>query len=246
VAEWFFGEFTTHVAGPEAVFDALTGEIPWTDPDLVESVSTWTDMVQQGYWMGGVDRFFTATFDEFHAAFGAGEAAMNLEGTWFYSSIPDVFGDNPDDWDWVPVPSSTGEPVFSLGIGSIRGINANSDNPDAAAEWLDHEFSPETQARMLVDCGLAMAPVSGVEESMLSGMDPRIARLFAEFGEAQAEDRYGYTVWTFYSPDSEAYIIEQIQGVLTGDLTVEDYLQGLDEVFSEDLAAGNRPPLPDR
>ena len=247
IGEWFFGEFTSHVAGPEKVYQALAGEIPWTDPAIAESIALFRDYVQNGYWMGSEERYFTTTFDEFSTAFATGEAAMNLEGTWFYGRIPEYFGDDrADDWDWVPVPSTSGDPIFSLGIGSIRGINAASDNPDAAAAWLNYEFTPQTQATMLVDCGLAMGPVNGVEESMLTGLDPRLARLYAEFAAAQAANNYGYTVWTFYTPDSETYIYEELQKVITGDTTVEDYLAGLDEIFAADLAAGKRPPLPAR
>lgn len=43
--------------------------------------------------MGGLDRYYTTSFDEQHATFGSGEAAMNLEGTWFMASIDTVFGE---------------------------------------------------------------------------------------------------------------------------------------------------------
>lgn len=242
--EWFFGEFVSHIAGPEKVNEALSGDIPFTDAAFVDSVTTFKDMAQAGYWMGGVDRFFTATFDEFSSAFASGEAAMNLEGTWFAGRAPEYFVEGREsDWDWVPVPSTSGEAIYSLGIGSIRAINANSENPEAAAEWLTYELSPEVQAKLLVDHGIALAPVD-VEESMLTGLDPRMSRLWADFADAQAAGGIGYTVWTFWSPDSEGYIIDELQKVLTDDLTVEDFLAGLDEVFTADLQAGKTPPLP--
>jgi raffinose/stachyose/melibiose transport system substrate-binding protein len=33
--EWYVGEYLNHVAGPEKMYQALTGQIPWTDPGLV-------------------------------------------------------------------------------------------------------------------------------------------------------------------------------------------------------------------
>ena len=33
--EWFVGELLTHNAGPEKVYQALVGELPWTDADFV-------------------------------------------------------------------------------------------------------------------------------------------------------------------------------------------------------------------
>jgi raffinose/stachyose/melibiose transport system substrate-binding protein len=244
--EWYFGEFVGHIAGPEKVYQALKGEISWTDPSFVRSIETWKEMMQKGYWMGSVDRFSKASFDEFSRAFATGEAAMNLEGTWFTRRIPEYFGEeHEDDWDWVPFPSETGEAIFSLDIGGTRSLDRDSEDPQAAAEWLTYEFSPEVQARIMMDCGVAPAPVR-MEASMLDGLDPRIARLYGEFAQAQAENNYGYTVWTFWTPNSETYIWEKIQRVLTDRLTVEDFLEGLDKVYAKDLADGLRPPLPER
>ena len=243
--EWYFGEFVNHVAGPEKVYQALNGDIPWTDPAFVRSIETLRDMMQKGYWMGGVDRFFTATFDEFTAAFASGEAAMNLEGTWFPGRAGDVFDETGQEWDWFPVPSESGKEEFSIGVGGIRAINSAAENPDAAAEWLTYEFSPEVQAYSFKECGIPLAPVK-VDESLLEGTDPRIARLMAAVTAAQDDNRYGYTAWTFWGPKSEVFAFEEIQKVLTGDMTVEDFLQGLDDAFQEDLEAGMVPLLPKR
>ncbi len=244
--EWYFGEFINHIAGPEKVYQALKGEIPWTDPEFARSIETWKDMMQKGYWMGSVDRFLNATFNEFSTAFATGEAAMNLEGTWFYGRIPEYFEEgHEDDWDWVPFPSETGEAIFTLDIGGTRSLNRRAKEPQAAAEWLTYELSPEVQARILIDCGVAPAPVK-IEASMLEGLDPRIARLYAEFAKSQAQNSYGYTVWTFWTPNSQTYIWEELQDVLKDRTTVEEFLEGLDEVYQEDLEDGLRPPLPER
>jgi raffinose/stachyose/melibiose transport system substrate-binding protein len=234
-----------HIAGPQKVYQALQGNIPFSSPEFVESIETLKEMMQKGYWMGGVDRFFTTTFEEFSTAFASGEAAMNLEGSWFPGRAGGLFDDAGQEYDWVPVPSKSGESIYSIGIGGVRAINKNAKYPDAAAEWLTHEFSPEVQSRLFVDCGVSPAPVN-LDAAMLNGADPRLARLFADFSKAQAADNYGYTTYTFWSPNSETYLYDEIQKVLTNDLSVEDYLKGLDEAFSEDLKAGLRPPLPQR
>ena len=38
--EWFVGEFLNHVAGPDNVYLALTGQKSWTDPEFVEGHQT--------------------------------------------------------------------------------------------------------------------------------------------------------------------------------------------------------------
>jgi raffinose/stachyose/melibiose transport system substrate-binding protein len=91
--EWYFTEFANKIAGPEKVYRALKGEISWTDPDFVTAVEMLNDMMQRGFWMGSVQNFLAADFASFHSAFGAGQAAMNLEGTWFYNTVDEFFGE---------------------------------------------------------------------------------------------------------------------------------------------------------
>ena len=60
--EWFVGEFLNHGAGgPQKVYDALTGKAKWTDPDFVDALTELNDMQQNGWFMGGLDRYYTLT-----------------------------------------------------------------------------------------------------------------------------------------------------------------------------------------
>jgi raffinose/stachyose/melibiose transport system substrate-binding protein len=244
--EWFVSAFLNSVAGPDNVYAALTGDLAWTDESFVGAIEDLDTMQQNGWFSGGLDIYYTITFDEFLTAFGNGEAAMNMEGSWRMSGINDFFGeaaDNENDWDWIPVPSTTGEDIFSLGTGSTYSINAWSENPDNAAEVLTYIFSPETQAAITVACGLAPAPVR-ISADMLDGIDERQARLFEAIGEASDAGNYGYLTWTFWPPKSDVYIYEEIELLWDGQTTAEDYLAGLDEVFQEELEAGDIPPIP--
>lgn len=246
--EWFVGEFINHIAGPDAVYQALTGELPWTDEGFVTSIEALDQMQQNGWFSGGLDFYYTTDGPARQAAFGAGEAAMNIEGTWFFGGIDQYFGEeagNNNDWDWVPVPSSSGEPIFTIGLGNTSSINAASEHPDEAAEFLTYYFSPEVQAMLLEECGKAPAPVN-LEASAMDGIDPRIAKAFADFAAASNEGGFGYTTWTFWPPKSDVYIYEEIERVWDGQITAAQYLEGLNEVFAEELAEGDIPPLPAR
>ena len=159
--EWFVSALFNSVASPDNVYAALTGELEWTDESFVEAISVLDTMQQNGWFSGGLDIYYTITFDEFLAAFGNGQAAMNMEGSWRMSGLSNFFGEeagNENDWDWIPVPSATGEDIFSLGTGSTYSISAWSENPDNAAEFLTYLFSPETQAAITVNCGLGTRP----------------------------------------------------------------------------------------
>ena len=65
--------------------------------------------------------YYTATYAETSAAFGDGEAAMKIDGTWFLEEVGDYFGEaagNDSEWAWAPIPSSSGDANFTLGLGS--------------------------------------------------------------------------------------------------------------------------------
>ena len=89
--EWFVGEFLNHHAGPEKVYQALSGEIPWTDPAFVEAITLLDQMQQNGWFMGGLDRYYTTTSADAAALMAEGEAAMKIEGTWFVTDALTFF-----------------------------------------------------------------------------------------------------------------------------------------------------------
>lgn len=246
--EWHVGEYLNHVAGPDRVYEALTGQIPWTHEDFVTSVELLDEAQQNGWFTGGLELYYTLTFDEVRGMFGRGEAAMNIEGTWVAANLDELYFTEENggmEWDWVPTPSQTGDPIYTIGMGNTSSINRNSEHPEAVAEFLSYSFSPESQAALLRNCGKAPAPVRLTDDAM-EGVDPRIAAIFIDLAAASDSGGYGYTTWTFWPPKSDAYIYEEVERVWSGDITAEEYLQGLDDLFQEEFAAGAIPPIPER
>lgn len=246
--EHYWSIFVNHMAGPQKVYDALTGKTPWTDPEIEKAVDTMNQLFINGDFMGSLERYYTTGGADTLAAFGDGKAAMLPSGTWWMGTIGDYFGDkagNNNDWDWVPFPTSDGKPLYTLGVGSTYSINAASKFPREAAEFLTYYFSPDGQAASITQCGMAPAPIN-ISADKLQGIDPRRARLIAELNKAAGAGQYGYTTWTFWPPKSDAYIYDEIEKVWAGQVTVQDYLKGLDSLFQEELKAGDIPPIPER
>jgi len=243
--EHFVGEYWTQVAGPRKVYQALSGEIPWTDESLVEAIELLDAHMQAGWYGGGVDLYFTNDGVYRRTSLAEGSAAMNIEGSWAIRGTVDYFGESGMTWDWVPVPSHDGTDYYTIGMGNTSSINANSPHPEAAAQFLTWYFSPATQGKMLTSCLKGPAPVA-IGEDVMAELDPRIARLYAELSDASANDRYGYTTWTFWPPRSDVYIYEEVERVWTGEITAMEYSEGLNELFAEELAAGDIPPIPTR
>jgi raffinose/stachyose/melibiose transport system substrate-binding protein len=247
--EWYVGVFLNHYAGADKVYEALTGQRPWTDPAFIEAITQLNEMMQKGWLAGGKDFFFSDTFDTTHAMFGNGEIAMNFEGTWFGNSITDFFGEaagNSNDWDWFAIPTTfTSDPFYMIGAGSSYSLNANAADKDAAAEVLDSLFSTDTQAKIFEKCGYAPAPLN-YEGDVFANSDPRIARIYSSFGEASAKGNVGYTTWSFWPAKTDVYLYEGMAQVYDGQLSVEDYLAEMDRIFQEEFAAGEIPPIPSR
>jgi raffinose/stachyose/melibiose transport system substrate-binding protein len=85
-----------------------------------------------------------------------------------------------------------------------------------------------------------------LQADAMTGVDPRIARIFEEFAKASDAGDYGYTTWTFWPPKSDVYIYEEIEKVWSGETTSKEYLQGLQDQFQQELTAGEIPPIPKR
>ena len=245
---WYLGEFLNHVAGPQKVYDFLTGKAQLTDEKFAQAIDMLTQYQQNGWFMGGLENYYTTTSDEMHAALGDGKAAMIIEGTWFLVEIDAFFGKaagNANEWGWIPVPSIDGEPTFDLGIGSTYSINRASPNADAAAEFLDYLFSPEAQARLLVKCGMGTAPVT-VEAAALEGVDPRHVEMITELDRAVAAGNYGYLMWTFFAPKVDTFLTDNVERVWAGEMTTEELLTEAQAIHDEEMAAVGVPPIPAR
>lgn len=246
--EHYWTMFVNHIAGPQKVYDALTGKTPWTDPEIEKAVETMNKAFTGGDFMGGLDRYYTTTSTEYLTALGDGKVAMVPSGTWWMGTIGKYFGEaagNKNDWDWVSFPTTDGKQLFSLGIGSTYSINAATKYPQQSAEFITYYFSPEAQAISMTDCGVAPAPIN-ITADQLKGLDPRRSRLIEQLNTAAGAGQYGYTTWTFWPPKSDAYIYDEIEKVWAGDVTLKDYLKGLDSTFQEEFKAGTTPPIPER
>jgi raffinose/stachyose/melibiose transport system substrate-binding protein len=250
--EWFVTIFWNHYAGPEALAQALAGKLSWTDPVFVDATSLMNDYFQRGWFGGSVEQYFSNRFDPLYAMLGDGKAAMNMEGTWFDINVEDFFGKgsgNSNEWDWAPNPSLSDDvayPLFELGIGGTLSINARSKGQDEAATYLDWFFSdPERIAKGVADINAQPLPVPFEPEDFPSNIDPRIKDQMISLSKATSQGNFGYTTWTFWPPASDTYIYEEMEKVLTGDITPAEYTAGLDEVFKKELKEGKVPPIID-
>jgi raffinose/stachyose/melibiose transport system substrate-binding protein len=249
--EWFPTVFWNHYSGPDALYQALTGEIPFSDPVFVEAIDLFNTYVQNGWFGGSRQRFFSNGFDAFHIDLGDGKAAMNLEGSWFLSEIDNYFGQaagNDNDWEWAPFPplrDGIAPELYELGLGSTLSLNRRAQNADGAAAFIDYLVADKMRAAewMAAVPAAFNAPLPFEEGDFPRSMDDRVERQLVRLSQATDKGNFGYTAWTFWPPKSDVYIQEDSQKVLTEDITAAEFCEGLDEVFTEERKEGAVPKI---
>jgi len=135
-----FSIMANNIAGKEKLDAILYGDASWDDPDIVKAVQTFfVDMNEAGYFLKDTTAI---SYEDGNAVFYAGGAAMDITGTWLLSEM----SNNAQDFEvgFFFFPSIEGKPVMPPGgMGSGYFINAKTQYPDVAIEFLDFMFSEE-------------------------------------------------------------------------------------------------------
>lgn len=250
--EHLIGMWLNAVAGPQAVYEALTGTRRWDDPVFVEAINLLTEQITtKGYFGGSLEDYYSLDWDTFFSLLQSGDAGMMTIGTWGFRGAVESFEANPDEWDWMMMPA-LGEGVpqgFDLAIGATISINAQSANPEAAAEVLNWLYADPQRAASIASIfafGEFVLPIQYGADDFPADTDPRISRFFTEFGEVTGAGNYGYTSWTFWPAEAETQLWQDIELVWSGEMTTEEYLASQQELWEKARNEGGVPPIPER
>jgi raffinose/stachyose/melibiose transport system substrate-binding protein len=247
-SEWHVTWVWNTFAGPQALYEALTGKRRRTDPVFVDAIAMLKGWFDKGWFGGGTDRYFTNKFATLYQKLATGQSAMQVSGSWSFTEIAPYFGKaagNSATWDWAPLPSTNSAVpagVFPLSIGNVFSINKDSKNPDAAAAFLNYiETDSARQLQALAAVGQEPTPIKLAAADFPSSTDPRMKRQYLQLIAAK---NVGYTTWTFWPNKTETYINTQINKVFTGQLSPKDFCAGVDALFQPEFKAGKVPPVP--
>jgi raffinose/stachyose/melibiose transport system substrate-binding protein len=248
VNEWLMTVFFNNVAGPDAVRQALTGELPWTSKPFVEAVELSKAWYNKGYFG---KNYFSLTIEQAFLQAVTGKAAMAIGGTWTFGtksygmSAPDTV------MDVAAFPSLgsafTGS-LFQLACGATLSIAKTSQNAEGAAAVFDFMLSRKFYESMNRDWpGKWALPVKDLTPEMLKGIGyPLFEKTVAEMHQAFAKGDYGFTTWTFWPNATNSYLIDGIEQVWLNRQTSEAYLGRIQTLFAQELKDGKVPPLPPR
>lgn len=246
--EWHVSWIWNTYAGPEALYEALTGKRKWTDPVFVDAITLLKGWFDKGWFGGSTDNYFTNKFASLYQKLASGKSAMQFSGSWTFTEITPYFGSaagNHATWDWAPLPSmNTGVPaaVFPLSIGDTYSINKDCKNPAAAAGFLNYiATGVSRQLGALAAVGYEPSPIVVTSAEFPASVDARMKRQYVDLA---ATKNFGYTTWTFWPAKTDTYISTDINKVLTGQLSPQAFCAGVDSQFQAELKAGSVPPIP--
>ena len=235
------------VAGPDNVYKALKGELPWTAEPFVKAIDTLNGWWQKGYFG---PNYFSLTGEQAFAQVATGQAGMAPTGTWNFQNVGTYFPANNAEPAFVGFPSGEGVPypIYALGIGSTFSVSASTKNPDGAAAVIDYVFSPQFYGEMnTVWQGEWNTPLRDLSQVKLGdGVAPLYGEAMASLASAVNDDQYGYTTWTFLPPATDTYIVSGIEEVWLGKLTTAQFLENLNTTFQQELGEGKVPAIPAR
>ncbi|GII92754.1 ABC transporter substrate-binding protein [Sinosporangium siamense] len=239
--EWYLTCVLNAAVGPKALHEALTGARKWDDKVFVDAITLVKSWIDKGWWGGSADRYFTNTDTDMFTGLANGKVAMYMSGTWSFDSADTFFTDGKK-WDWAPLPSlSDAVPagVYPLAIGTTLSVNAKSEAPAAAAEFIDYMIAdPSRMLGMLAATGTNPAPLKIDPSAYPAEVDERVARLYKAIPETK---NLGYASWSFVPPKTDTYLYTEFDKVVTGGMSPADFCAGLQKAFAEELASGSVP-----
>ncbi|MGH7004667.1 MAG: ABC transporter substrate-binding protein, partial [Alphaproteobacteria bacterium] len=221
--------------------------IPWTSEPFVKAITTLNEWWKKGYFG---QNYFSLTAEQAFAQIATGKAGMAPTGTWNFQHIPTYFPANNAQAGFTAFPSGEGVPypVYPLGVGSTFSVAAGSKNADGAAAAIDYVFSDEFYGAInTVWQGEWNTPLKDLSKVKLGGdVLPLYAETMKNLSTAVAQNHYGYTTWTFLPPATDTYLVNGIEEVWLGQLSVEDFLSTLDATFQQEKTDGKVPAVPPR
>ena len=249
VNENYTSLFLTHMAGPNAVYDALTGEIPWTSDEIVAAMERSAEWYQSGFLAG--EDYVNLNFNDSVQLLAAGESPFFVGPTLVFQFATQFFNEeagNVDDLGFIPFPSigDLPYPLYTLGTTASLSINGNSEHPDAAAAVIDLMMTQEFLVNMTARWpGYWGVPVSelDVDPEEFEGLSREYLIAIQDMIGAVNEGNFGYFSATFFPPATQTEFIN-IDTVWLDTATASEFLERVDEIFQEELEGQLVPPIP--
>ena len=221
--------------GAETMRDLLSGKQPWTIPEVGEATQILVDLYSNG-WL--CNDFPVITSSDALSLFATERAAMQMCGTWLTESLVNF----PDlEWDYFVLPALSGKEtkVLPISTNGAFALNASSEvDPDVLAAYLNWNYDADLCAEAMVKLN-ALYPLKDIEVDP-SQLDARMIRISDDLNLVGDVYEIGYNPWTFWPTSVETAAWSNIESVLFGEMTIEQYQELLQQGMDEDIANGRQ------
>lgn len=124
---------------PQLFLDVCSGEKAYTDPEVVEALKVWEDMLNKGYFSKPMN------YADCENMMANGEIAMILEDNGGIARVVDNYGMvSGENLGRFSIPCATGEKVIFFEVAPLC-VPAASDEKDLALEMLKNYYDPSVQ-----------------------------------------------------------------------------------------------------
>lgn len=218
--------YAVRTCGNDIMTKTANGEVPYTDPGLVAAADKLQEWSKKGYFGEGVT---TVDANTAGSMLMSGKAAIFYNGSWFTQNLADE-SQNPAGKDGIgffniPVvdESISSATSYSMNCGNILALDKGKYD-DGTAWFLKYYCANMGDLAMNT-----LASVKGYTYSAAAeDMDPYTLMVL----DAINESTEGFGWWEAKMPSEVSMTAqENVQPLLNGDMTGEEYMQSIQDVF---------------
>jgi raffinose/stachyose/melibiose transport system substrate-binding protein len=198
----------------------------WTTPENEQAAQTISSWADNGYFTDGFNGF---DYDPAWQNFAKGEGVFVIAGTWLLADLSAAMGD--DVGFALPPTGESGEMAVTGGTGLPFAITESTEHADAAAAYLDHITSPEAMTDIEEAGNL---PVYGAASDTADGPQADVLDAWGAANEQGAIVPY----LDYATPDFYDLLTAQVQDLLAGSQSPEDFLSTLEEEYTSFTGSG--------
>lgn len=239
--------FLTSFAGADKVYEALTDQIPWTDPALVDAIQISSDWYQKGYL--GTD-YFSLDWADTAMLLADGRSPFYFGPIKFIQNLMGyAVDDKADAFGFTAFPATSEElpATYSVGATGLLAINANTEYKDVCAEFLDMMMTNDFVVEMAKDWpgywAVPLTTLGEIDMSQFEGLSKMFMEGVAEACAAIDAGNFGYYN-SSYMPAESFDLICVVDSVWLGEMDAETFMQEIDDAFQKEYDAGACPICP--
>lgn len=218
--------YAVRTAGNDIMTKAANGEAAYTDELLVAAASKIGEWAEKGYFGEGIT---TVDMNTAGSMLMSGKAAIFYNGSWFTQNLTDE-AQNPAGKDGIgffniPVAdeSISSATSYSMNCGNILAVD--NDKYDEATGWFLKYFMENMGNVAMTEMGT----VKGFNYDVAAeDMDPYTTLVLNEIDKSTE----GFAWWEAkMSSEVSKTAQENVQPLLNGDMTGEEYMQSIQDVY---------------